>query len=279
MAKQPEKAVTNKQPEPTKVIVPVVSHDEFGEFAGAGFENVTSKDLLIPRLTILQALSPQVNKREPEYIAGAEAGDICDVAMGQIFKEHIFFLPVHYRKDWLEWAPRSSGKGLVKVWSDNLILQECKLDEKNRPYHGPNIVAETAQFFGFNLSAEDGPRPCFIPMASTQLKRGKKWLNLATGEKLKRADGTTFTPPFFYRTYKLSVVEDSNNDGNWFSWSVERDAALPDLKADSHSNLPDWKTLKQMAVDFKESLNAGQARGDLSSIQPEEPVNGDGERM
>ena len=36
----------------------------FAEDAGSGLENVTSEDMAIPRLKILQALSPEVNKRD-----------------------------------------------------------------------------------------------------------------------------------------------------------------------------------------------------------------------
>jgi tetratricopeptide (TPR) repeat protein len=67
-------------------------------FAGLGLENVTSRDLIIPRLTIIQALSPQVKSNKPEYIAGAKVGDICDVSTGELFDPPLIFLPVHYMK-------------------------------------------------------------------------------------------------------------------------------------------------------------------------------------
>jgi len=49
--------------------------DDF--FAGPdGFGGVDSADIALPRFTILQALSTQVNKRHADYIQGAEPGMI-----------------------------------------------------------------------------------------------------------------------------------------------------------------------------------------------------------
>ena len=48
------------------------------EDAGTASENMTAYDMLIPRLRILQAQSPQVNKADGAYVKGAEAGQILD---------------------------------------------------------------------------------------------------------------------------------------------------------------------------------------------------------
>lgn len=235
--------------------------DGFESFANAGLENVTAADMLVPRLAILQALSPQVNKRKAEHIAGAEVGMIADVGTGELFPDGVWFLPVLYRKDYLEWAPRDSGKGLVAVHSDPAILDGCQSNERNQPIlPSGNYIAETAQFFGLNLSA--GARHCFVPMASTQLKKARRWNTLAMGEKLKRADGSEFTAPLFYRTYMLTSAEESNSEGDWFGWSIQRAQALPELTLEEHGY--DWRRLKSVATSFLDSLAKGEARGDLS---------------
>ena len=159
--------------DPPKPPLAPAAEREFEALEGQGLENVGVKDVLLPRLTILQSLSPQLNSRKPEYIEGAKVGDICDVGMGEIFEPPLLFLPLHYTKQWLEWAPRASGKGLVAIHDDPAILDKCERDAKKRPFTKEgNLVSETAQFFGLNISA--GNRLCFLPMASTQLKRAKK---------------------------------------------------------------------------------------------------------
>lgn len=250
MAKSETKAVSVPEPKPV-----VAADDAFLNFEGAGLENVSSRDLLIPRLMLLQALSPQVMPKKPEYIPGAQVGDICDVGTGELFDPPLIFLPVHYTKQYLEWAPRSTGKGLVAIHSDVSVLENAAKQEKGPPINkAGNLIVEAAQFFGLNLSA--GGRQCFIPMTSTQLKKARRWLTLATSEKITRADGSTFTPPLFYRTYQLSSTDESNSEGDWAGWKIERGVPLQEF--DTH-----WRSIFNDAMEFRESLLKGQARGDL----------------
>jgi len=232
----------------------------FEEFAGVGLEQVTAEDILVPRLAVLQALSPQVNKRKSEYISGAEVGTIADLGTGELYPDGVWFLPVYYRKDYIEWAPRDSGKGLVNIHTDPRILDGCSRDDRNRPtLSNGNYIAETAQFFGIDINNN---KLCYVPMTSTQLKKARRWNTLASGEKLKRADGSEFTAPLFYRTYHLTTAEESNNDGDWFGWKVERGAALPEIDSD----VCDWRDLKARAIEFHSSLVAGEVKADTSSL-------------
>jgi len=253
---------------PTNELVPaeqgnnqiVAADDFFSSNAGAGLDNVTAKDLLVPRLTILQSLSPQLKPRDAAYIEGAKVGDICDVGTGAIFQS-IMFLPVYYRKDYLEWAPRSSGGGLVAVHSDPAILEQTERNDKKQPLlANGNLISETAQFFGFNLS--NNRQMCFVPMASTQLKKARKWITLAASEELQRKDGSTFTPPLFYRAYELGTAEESNAQGDWAGWTVNRGPSLPEM---DFGNVA-WQVIAQKAADFRLQVMAGEARGDVSDM-------------
>lgn len=279
MAKAPA-----KKPAPKKAAssnLPATAHssaivegdyDEFERFAGGGLQNVTSRDLLIPRLTILQALSPQVNQRKPEYIDGAKSGDICDVGTQELFEAPLTVLPVIFVKQWIEWAPRGSGGGLVRIHNTPDILQYAQRDKEGA---GPfldngNLIQETAQFYCLNLSAMG--RRSFIPMASTQLKVARGWLTKVQTEKIVRADGTYWTPPFYFRVYELSVVEASNAKGDWFTWRVEKGQPI---KGDNqHEPIEGWQSLLQEAVAFEKSILAGEARGDVASMGEEQQGGG-----
>lgn len=240
----------------TKGIALVSASDDFGQYENMGMENVKANDVLIPRLTILQQMSPQINAKRAEYIKNAQIGDICDVGTGEVFQEGILFLPVYYRKDYLEWAPRASGKGLVAIHSSPSILDECQRNDKNQPLlPNGNLIAETAQWFGLNLTAQG--RKCFIPFAATQLKKSRRWMTLATGERLSRSDNTTFTPPLFYRVYSLTTAEESNNQGDWSGWRIERNMSLPEIGEN-------WRSVRDTCIAFREQLLAGQVRGEMA---------------
>lgn len=249
---------------PAEGKLPAIS-DDFGEYAGDGMENVTASDILIPRIGILQALSPQINKRKPEYLDGSEQGMICDIGLGELFPDGIIFLPCYYSKVYLEWFPRESDKGLAEIHHSAEILDQTTRNDRNQPIlPSGNYVAETAQFFGMNITA--GGRRSFIPMSSTALKRARSWLTLATGEKLKRGDGSEFTPPLWYRSYRLTTVPDGNAQGDWFTWKVERGPSMPELGEELGL---DWKALRAECIDFTKQLSEGRARGDLAGTQDE----------
>lgn len=233
--------------------------------SGTGFENVTVKDLLIPRMTILQGLSPQVTQGKSEFDPNARVGMIYDVGLQEGFPEGIQIIPVHYDKAWLEWAPRSSGKGLVNIHeSESILEQAAQNDKKQWMMPNGNYIAETAQFYVLNMGANG--RKSFIPMASTQLKKARRLMTLATSELVTRGDGTTFTPPLFYRTYNLTTVPESNNEGNWMGWKIERGPVVTELDG--------WKDIVESIKKFREQIRSGSVRGDLTGTENETPSGG-----
>jgi hypothetical protein len=262
MAKVPAKS-DNKSNLPTT--------ESFESMAGAGMENVTGADLLIPRLGILQALSPQLNKKKPEFIEGASIGDIADLGTGELFDGAVQFLPVYFKKVYIEWAPRDSGKGLVAIHESDECLQRATQNDKGQWFtEEGNLISETHQFFGLNLSTPDR-RKGFVSFTSTQIKKSRKWNTLASSIKLKRKDGSEYTPPLFFSTYSLGTAEESNSSGEWSGWTVARGAKLEDLEG--------WEFIFQDAKEFYEMLVKGEAAADMSDDEPTQSSGGDNQKM
>lgn len=238
----------------TKLSSALTVADDFD--SATGLENVTSRDLMIPRIAILQALSPQLAKNDPEFVKGAMIGDFCDIGTREIFRESMEIVPVFFARVFLEWAPRKTGKGLVRHHGTNAaILDECTPDDRNRMVlPSGNYVAETAQYFVINISG--GNRRSFIALASTQLKASRRWMTLLTAEKLTRADGTTFTPPIFYRSWIATTREQSNADGTWSGWNFE--AGRPITEIDP------TRALLNEAKEFYLQARDGLVTGDVS---------------
>ena len=74
--------------------------------AGTASENMTTDDMLIPRLKILQAQSPEVNKADAAHVKGAEAGQIIDTVSANLADgdKGVTVVPVSYRKTFIEWT-------------------------------------------------------------------------------------------------------------------------------------------------------------------------------
>lgn len=258
--------------EPKGELVTSKSHElssAMEAYAGEGLENVTQDDLLVPRIAILQSSSDQLKPKKALYIAGAKVGDICNIGTGELYEEPMLFLPVHYMKAWLEWNG-DMGAGLAAVHLTADILDECEQDEDNHWFtkkdHHP--VQESAQFFGLNLTG--GNARCFLGFKSTELKKARKWLTIATSEKAKRADGSEYTPALFYRAYSLSTVEEGNSKGDWVGWKIERDKMLTEIEGSQ-------EIIKQV-LKFRDTLKRGKAKADLGSMGNESETESRSER-
>lgn len=224
-----------------------------------GLENVTSSDLIIPRLTILQDLSPQLKKKRPEYIEGAAPGMFCDVGTGELFEE-LHILPVFYAKLYLEWAPRgSSQRGPVHNYgTDSSIMSKTKLVEDEKGSKKPmlpngNLIAETATYFLLNLSARG--RRSFLPMTSTQLGSSKRWMMQITNERVKRSDGSEFQPPIYYRSWIARAAEDQRPKGDFFGWAFTPGKTVLEIDP--------TKKLLEEAKEFYAQAQLGNVRGDV----------------
>lgn len=187
--------------------------------AGKGKETVTTSDMALPFLTILQALSPQVNKRGGEYIDGAEPGMILNTVTNALYNE-LLVVPASYKTRYTEWKPRDQGGGLVKDWGeDSSMHDKCTRDERNRVVTpaGTNIT-KSATFFGLIHPSQER---CIIAFSSTQLKKGRQWVTQSMNDRITGPGGKKIDTPLFFRAYKLTTVAESNDKGDWFGWRIE----------------------------------------------------------
>lgn len=231
-----------------------------------GYENVSAKDLIIPRLVVLQGLSPQLNKNKPEYIKGAASGDFCDIAAQEVWKEGLTLLPCYYATVYLEWAPRDSGKGLIANHGTDAerAHKNASMNEKRQWITSEgNLIAETATFFCLNMSA--GGRRSFVPLSSTALKDGRQWMTLITNEKLTRKDGSSFTAPLFYRTWIATTVGKSNAQGDWNGWKFKPGLTTWELGG---------QALLDEAVDFHRQAKEGLVQGSFDQPDNQEEDSG-----
>lgn len=201
---------------------------QYGE--ASGLENVSSEDLGIPFLEIVQKGSPEFDsthaKHSEKKIEGCKPGDLFDSLAREVIPQPIMFVPCLYQKLYVEWKPRGSGGGIAKTHSSPEILTECRRNDKNQDVlRNGNIIVTTAYFFGLKLNGTH--KPAIISLTSTQLKKAKLWLNIATAIKVETPKGM-ITPPLFSHKYALTTGPESNVKGSWFGWKIECAGMLED---------------------------------------------------
>jgi len=220
--------------------------------ANMGMGNITQEDLALPFLKILGQLSPEVNKRDGKYVEGASPGMIYNTVTGDLFdgEKGIIVVPCYYKLEYVEWKDRGKdGSGApVNIYpssSDILSKTTRGADFKDRLPNG-NYIEKTAQHFV--IVSGDSPTTALIAMKSTQLKTSRTWNSMIQQIKLKGKDGKLFTPAAFSHQYHLKTVQQSNDKGTWFGWSVSKIGTVQD------------GALYQQAKAFATSISKGDVK-------------------
>ena len=235
----------------------------FEDDAAKGLGAVGQEDLALPFLKILGQLSPQVNKRDGQYVEGAEPGMIFNSVSGELYDgvKGINVIPCFYKLEYIEWKDRGEGLGApVAIYdSSSDIMSKTKPDAnyKDRLPNG-NYIEKTASHFV--IVSGDSPSTALISMKSTQLKISRKWNSMMSGIKMKGANGM-FTPASFSHIYKLKTTQMSNDKGTWFGWEVSKVGPVTD------------KGLYDQAKGFSENISKGSVKAKHGEEKPKDQAS------
>ena len=231
--------------------------------ANTGFGNMDTDDYALPFLRVLGQLSPECNKRDAKYVDGAEPGMIFNTVTKQLYdgEAGVNIIPCFYKREYVEWSDRGEGTSApVAIHSvDSGIIKDATRDAsyKDRLPNG-NYLENTASYF---VTIDDGTS-ALISMKSTQLKVSRSWNSMMNSIKLKGKNGM-FTPAMYSHVYNLKTVQQSNDKGTWFGWTVEKVGPVQD------------KDLYEAAKSFASSVNKGDVTakhgGDETKSKDEVP--------
>jgi len=195
----------------------------FEDDAAAGFENVKSASLALPILKLLQNGSGEAQKRNQNYVEGAEPGMFLNTVTKKMYNgaEGINVIPCHYKLEYQEWADFGTGSGrpenIYDANSDILSKTTQGSDMKDRLDNGHYILTVGQHFV---LIVEDGStETALISMSATQGKISKKWNSMMMSITLDGEDGA-FNPASFSHSYKLSSVLNSGKGNQWYGYNV-----------------------------------------------------------
>ena len=251
MANSETATVKNETGTVTKIKDNLPSASLFEADAQVGFENMDQSDLALPFLRILGQLSPQVNKRDAKYVQGAEPGMIYNTVTSELYdgEKGINVIPCYYKREYVEWQDRGEGAGApVAVHSANSsIISETTRDSTNKDrLKNGNYLENTASYFVI-ITKDTGAETALITMKSTQLKISKTWNSMMNGLKLQGSKGL-FTPPIYSHVYNMKTVQQSNDKGTWFGWTVSKVGPVKD------------RSLYEQAKGFADSVRGGDVQ-------------------
>ena len=229
MAKKPDEVAVIEENKALVAVNDDVDDAMLAEFAGQGNENLRQEDVAIPRLLLLQDLSPQVKRTEAAYVEGAMAGLFFNSLTQEIYGEDVEVIDCHYISELAEWVPRKKGGGFRGAYPiDDPILQTAKADQENGGrlvLPNGNDLVPTSQHFLLVKSKITGTwETCLFAAVSTTRKHSRR-LNALLSQRmlldknkqpLKDGKGAPLYAPRFASVVRFSVGAERNDQGSWF---------------------------------------------------------------
>ncbi|MFZ3045219.1 MAG: hypothetical protein WA151_04845 [Desulfatirhabdiaceae bacterium] len=158
-----------------------------------GNEGITKEDLVIPRLSIIQAISPELDEKDPAYIEGAKNGMLFNTLTKKLYTE-VLVIPVAYEKKYLLWRDRKKGGGFGGQYDTEQEANAAIMDMED-----PDEWEATDTPTHLCLVVSDGkPFEIAIPMPKSKAKVSRQF-----NSTIRLLGG-----PRFSRVYKISVVDD-----------------------------------------------------------------------
>jgi hypothetical protein len=170
-----------------------------------GAENVSMDDLVIPRLELVQALSPCLKEKDPAYIEGAKAGMLFNNVTRELYGNSAEVIPVYFKKEFIVWKDRKKGGGFEGAFMSPEEAEECREAMENPDDYRVN---DTANHFCLLRNKHTSKlEEIVVSMAVTKLKVSRQWNSL---QRINGGDS-------FTRAYVLSGVEDKNKAGEEYN--------------------------------------------------------------
>lgn len=187
---------------------------------GRGNEDVGMEDQVIPRLEIVQALSPCLKKNDAGYIEEAEVGDIFNTVTRQVFKEGVIVIPVLYTKQYLIWKDRKKGGGFRGSFN---TIEEANARIQTEPENEQDDLeaVETGQQLVLVVNDDGTADEAVISMAKTKLKVSRQFNSL-----VKMGGGDRFS-----RTYRFFTADAANAAGEEYKNFAFSSHGFPEKEA------------------------------------------------
>lgn len=219
--------------------------------------NLDSSDRIIPRLKLMQGISPELTQYND-----AKAGEFWHTIGEESLGKTVKVVPIRVQKSLVLWAPRGDERGILarsldgKTWDNPNEEFEVKLktSPKKQVWRTMNNVAESGLAeFGSSVAEDKNSPPAaaltynwifYLPEypelgvaavvnSRSAIKPAKLlWSKLETG---------TVAP--YYRVYDMSIVEQVANGDKFYNYLFTADGFIEDEQMAA--------VCKQLAIDFE----------------------------
>lgn len=175
-----------------------------------GKEHVTARDLIIPRIDLVQALSKARVRGDPNFIEGAVEGDLYNSVTRQLYGQSVMVVPLLYRPDYAVWKDRKSATG---GGFRGVFASQAEAEAKKNELHEDDLaVVFTPTMFVVVMHENGTTEDAVITMPRTKEKVAKRWITL-----------TQYIPaPLYAKPWRVASIQDKNAKGDiYYNLAVE----------------------------------------------------------
>ena len=218
----------------------------FRDDADKGFQNVRQESLALPILKLLQNGSGEAQKRNQNYVEGAEPGMFLNIVTNKLYDgdKGITVIPCYYKMEYQEWAEFGTGSGRPEQIypADSDILSKTTKDGGKDRLQNGNYILTVHQNYVIIVREDGSAETALISMSASQGKVARKWQSLQMSQTMTDEQGS-FTPASFSYAYRLTSVLNTGKGNQWYGFSVAMEGAVDNAE------------LYQRAKDFHDSMD------------------------
>ena len=169
-----------------------------------GSEEVTSSDMVLPRLEIVQSQSPI-----KEVLEEAREGMLFNSVTQQLVGDIAYFVPIYFRVEHLVWKDSDEGGGFFGSFPTNEQAMERKAEVVSEGENPDFIeIVDTPVHYGLLVDPDQPGKmeQIVVSMAKSKSKVSRKWnamIQIVGGDR-------------FSRCYKITTYTDENKKGQKF---------------------------------------------------------------
>lgn len=230
-----------------------------------GSEEVKSSDMVLPRLEIVQALSPIRDDSSGVYNPDAREGMFFNSVTNELIGDTVYYVPVYFQVEYLVWQSQDHGGGFHGTFP---TLEQAEEKREAVVAADPSLqgttdkgipiveVVDTPVHYGLRIDPNGLCEQIVISMAKTKSKVSRKWnamIQIAGGDR-------------FSRVYKITSFTDENKKGQKFKNFVVQPAGFPPEKV--------YKEGERLYEMFR----AGLVNADHASAAPVKDAGSDEDR-
>jgi len=268
----------------SNAMIPMDLADDMEQYAGAGTSDRREENV-IPFLRVLQKTSPQVNKKDPAYVEGAEPGLLYNTASRRLIKAEDpgtgpLALQAHADMYEVEWIPRAAGGGFVAQHPiDTPLLKEVMEVPNPQDPTGKRTIrmlpnghqlVTTAYHY---LVMVDTLEAVVLGLSSTGLQTHRAWNTMLRNKKLRGRNGLIIAPSFA-TVVRLRTFWQQNERGDWYSLAVEDEGFVTAEQRDAYEEAKKFFNLA-MAGELKAATPPDDDAATTINGSAEDPGEGD----